>query len=135
MLQLLPGLTDAQAFAARQHATQRAIDATITVVAGESGVDSVLVAAAFPAALAWTGPGPTLARQAAATGRAWPATRDVPCEGAGPAPSRTVIVRVSTQCRSGRGDVRVAEPYRHVDWRRWRIVTDTVSVRLELPGA
>lgn len=128
--------TDAQEYAARRHASQLTAHQLIVWVADSVRVDSVFVAARQAHRLVMAGPGPTLARHAAATHRPWPPTRDFPCAaGAEPGFAPRAVIWTSAECRIPRGPAQVVVRYGFVDWARWRLGSDSVIARVEVsPG-
>lgn len=124
-------VTDAQESAARYQARQELNDRLIAWVADSVAADSVFVRARLAHRLTMAGPGPTLARHAAATRRPWPPTRDVPCDGAHLVGAAIALVRISDECPGADGPPQIVERFRYLDWRQWRRGADSITARVE----
>ncbi len=125
------GSSGAAAHASRTDAVQRAADQVVATVASQHGIDSVFVGTVRAANPPWIGLGPTLYRLAAATDRPWPATRDIRCgeieQFRGTRPLSAIVV-FSSQCEATTlPTYRITATHRSVDWRRWRVVVDSMN--------
>jgi hypothetical protein len=128
-------LADANGQAGRAAASQKVHARLVRRVSQLRAVDSVLVASDRVVPQRWQGLGPTLARYAAATGNAWPPTRDVSCTGVDALESSSsamAVVFYSSLCPRARDSAPIIERYRHLDPGMLRVVDDSLRVDVEL---
>jgi hypothetical protein len=132
----LYGIGGAATEASRRDAIQRRDAFLLAFVADSTKADSVHFALPRVAFSDWGG---AMSNYAGVLGHRWPPTRDVSCEAArGPRPSSVtlLIVNLDSSCGLDPEDVRViAATYRRVDWRRARIVQDSVRADVVLPAS
>lgn len=137
-------ITSASATASRADAVQRRDDRVIAFVADSSDADTIYFATTNLSPADWLaeasptgaprGLGATLFRFARASNRRWPTTLEASCQVAQDALSqsnRIAVVNLENTCKFETHAAHSIEfPFRHFDWRRVRIASDTTRARV-----
>jgi hypothetical protein len=129
--------------ASRYFALRRLTDAWVTAlydVSRNRSLTEIIVAVPMAKEQAWTGLGPTLSRYAAATGRPFPAVREVSCGDAGrmvdSIRATTVLTALRHHCplriEAPPGPLVVA---RRLDASRFRAVADSLRAQIVVAGS
>jgi hypothetical protein len=134
---LAHGATTAATHAARTDAIQRRDDWVIAFVADSVHADSAQFATTRPPPFDWLGFGAAMSRISAARSNPWPPTRNVGCDDAREkltAARGLVTVNLESSCRFTSPRLKViSQPYRRIDLRQFRMITDSAHADVVLP--
>ena len=127
--------TTASNHAARTDAAQRRDEWVVAFVADSVVADSVQFATRTRPPYDWLGFGAAMARISRAKGNPWPLTHNVSCDDARKAlASGFLTVNLESSCKFGTRVTKViAQHYRRLDLRQFRIVLDSAHADLVVP--